>query len=123
MVYSIGDAADDIYQSHHLTVTFGEKKFDNHFMKKKNVIYERAKFNMRRQEEAEPVDAFITALYNLASKCDYGTLNDELIRDRIVVGIRNQSLSKKMHLDETLTLEKVARMARESKAVRKRNLS
>ena len=71
------------------------------------------------QEEAEPVDAFITALYNLASKCDYGTLNDELIRDRIVVGIRNQSLSEKMQLDETLTLEKAARMARESKAVKK----
>ena len=86
-------------------------------MKKKNVIYERAKFNMRRQEEGEPVDAFIAALYNLASKCDCGTLNDEFIRDRIVVGIRNQSLSKKMQLDETLTLEKAARMARESKAV------
>ena len=39
------------------------------------------------------MDAFITALYNLASKCDYGRLNDELIRDRIVVGIRNQSNS------------------------------
>ena len=70
---------------------------------------------MRRQE-GEPVDAFITALYNLASKCDYGTLNDELIRDRIVVGIRNQSLSEKMQLDKTL---KAARVARESKAVRK----
>ena len=74
---------------------------------------------MRRQEESEPVDAFITALYNLASKYDYGTLNDELIRDKIVVGLRNQSLSKKMQLDKTLTLEKAARMARESEAVRK----
>ena len=65
------------------------------------------------------MDVFITALYNLASKCDYGTLNDELIRDRIVVGIRNQSLSEKMQLDKTLTQEKAARMARESEAVRK----
>ena len=102
LIYSMGDAADDIYQSFRLTderersYEVVKKKFDDYFMKKKNVIYERAKFNMRRQEEAEPVDAFITALYNLASKCDYGTLNDELIRDRIVVGIRNQSLSEKM---------------------------
>ena len=121
----MGDAADDIYQSFRLTderersYEVVKKKFDDYFMKKKNVIYERAKFNMRRQEEAEPVDAFITALYNLASKCDYGTLNDELIRDRIVVGIRNQSLSEKMQLNETLTLEKAARMARESEAVKK----
>ena len=96
----MGDTADDIYHSFHLTdegeYKVTKKKFDDYFMKKKNVIYERAKFNMRRQEEGEPVDVFITALYNLASKCDYGTLNDELIRDRIVVGIRNQSLSEKM---------------------------
>ena len=74
---------------------------------------------MRRKEESEPVNAFITVLYILASKCDYGTLNDELIRDRIVVRIRNQFLSEKMQLDKTLTLEKAARIARESKALRK----
>lgn len=125
LIYSMGDAADDIYQSFRLSEEEArnykvvKKKFDDCFMKKKNVIYERAKFNMKRQEEGEPVDAFITALYNVASKCDYGTLNDELIRDRIVVGIRNQSLYEKMQLDETLTLEKAARMARESEAVRK----
>ena len=90
-----------------------KKKFDDNFMKKKNVIYEKAKFNMRRQE-GEPVDAFITALFNLALKCDYGKLNDEMIRYRIVVEIRNQSLSEKMELDKTLTLKKAARMAREA---------
>ena len=56
-----------------------------------------------------PVDTFITALYNLASKCDYGTLSNELIKDRIVVGIRNQSLSEKMQFDKALRLEKAAR--------------
>ena len=50
----MGDAADDIYQSFHLTdegersYEVVKKKFDEHFMKKKNVIYERVKFNMRR---------------------------------------------------------------------------
>ena len=116
---------NDIYQSFRLTdegecsYELVKKKFDDTFMKKKNVICERANFNMRQQEEGEPEDALITALYNLASKCDYRTLNDELIRDRIVVGIRNQSLSEKMQLDETLTLEKATRIARESEAVRK----
>ena len=53
LIYSMKDGADDIYQSFHLTVE-GEcsyevvkKKFDDHFMKKKKVIYERAKFNIR----------------------------------------------------------------------------
>ena len=36
-----------------------------------------------------------------------------------MVRTRNQSLSEKMELDETLTLEKAARIARESEALRR----
>ena len=75
---------------------------------------------MRKQEDGESVDSFVTALYSLASKCDYGTLHDEMIRDRIVVGISNQALSEKMQLDENLTLDKAAKLARESEAVKKK---
>ena len=83
----MGDAAKDIYQSFCLTEKQArsydvvKKKFDDYFVKKKNVIYERTKFNMRQQKDGEPVDAFITALYNLALKCEYGTLNNDLITD------------------------------------------
>ena len=52
-------------------------------MKKK--LYKTAKFNMRQHEEGELVDAFITVSYKLASKCNYGTLDDELIKERIEV--------------------------------------
>lgn len=54
-------------------------------MKRRNPIFERAKFNQRRQEEGEPVDSFITALHCLAEHCGYGELHDEMIRDRLVV--------------------------------------
>ena len=74
-------------------------KFDSHFVQRRNVIFERARFNRRRQEEGEPVESFITALYSLAEHCGYGNLHDEMIRDRIVVGIRNNSLSEKLQLD------------------------
>ena len=40
----------------------------------------------------EPVEQFITSLYNLAADCKFGELKDKLIRDRIVVGIRDASL-------------------------------
>ena len=59
---------------------------------------------MRKQEEGEPVDAFITALYALAEHCSFGMLHDELIRDRIVVGIRNSALSEKLQLSPNLRL-------------------
>lgn len=37
-----------------------KEKFDSDFVRKHNVIYERAKFNM---EEGEPAEAFVTDLY------------------------------------------------------------
>ena len=54
-------------------------KFEGRFIIKRNVIFERAKFNMRVQREVEPVNNFLTDLYSLAEHCNFGTLHDELI--------------------------------------------
>ena len=43
------------------------------------------------------VDSFITALHTLAEHCDHKALREEMIRDRIVVGISNTSLSEKLY--------------------------
>ena len=83
-------------------------KFEDHFIKKR---YERAKFNSRKQEEGEPVDSFITDLHALAERCKYQDLHDEMIRDRIMVGLRDASLSEKLQLDSKLTLEKAVMKA------------
>ena len=62
---------------------------------KRNIIPEQAKFNSRSQRAGESVDSFITDLYGLARYCNFGTLNEELIRDRIDVGFQNPELSEK----------------------------
>jgi hypothetical protein len=49
-------------------------KFENHFIAKRNVIFERAKFNVRIQDENEPVVSFITDLHCLAKYCEFGIL-------------------------------------------------
>ena len=54
---------------------------------RKNVIFERAKFNRRYQLAGETADQFIASLYSLAENCNYAALKDEMIRDRLVVGI------------------------------------
>ena len=70
-----------------------------------NTICERVKFNRRKQEVNETVDEFITDLYRLAEHCNFGALHDELVRDRIVVGIRDSKLSEKLQMESELTLE------------------
>ena len=58
-------------------------------------------------------------MYGLAEHCGFGQLHDELIRDRIVVGIRDVALSEKMQMDSKLDLQKAVNSARQSKAVKK----
>ena len=88
-------------------------------MVRRNVIFEWAKFNQRRQEEGETVDTFITALHTLAEYCNFGTLTDEMIRDRIVVGLLDAKLSEKRQLDPEVTLPKAINQARQSEVVKK----
>jgi len=124
LIYCMGDEADDILRS--FTLSEDDKKkyspvksqFDAHFIPTRNTIYERARFNSRKQQEGEPVDAFITALYTLAEHCEYGALCDEMIRDRIVVGIRNAQLSEKLQLDRKLTLATAITQVRQSETVK-----
>ena len=40
-------------------------------LKKRYVIYERARFNQRKQQEGETVDSFVTSLYTLPDSCSY----------------------------------------------------
>lgn len=119
LIYAMGDEADDILSTFGLTTEEKKKydtvveKYQNHFIKRRNPIFERAKFNQRKQEEGESVDSFVTALYGLAKHCDYGALHDQMIRDRLVVGLRDAALSEKLQMDETLSLEKAMASARQ----------
>ena len=125
LIYSMGPEADEIFASFDLSEENRKKyakvkeKFDNHFIVRRNVIFERAKFNKRKQEEGETVDSFVTSLYTLSEHCGYNDLREEMIRDRIVVGIKDSNLSLKMQLDPELTLKKATDMARQSESVKK----
>ncbi|KAK0150368.1 hypothetical protein N1851_008526 [Merluccius polli] len=93
--------------------------FTAHCVSKRNVIYERACFNRWNQEPGECVDSFITAVHTLAEHCEFGALREQLIRDRIVVGIRDAKLSENLQLDADLTLENAIRRVKQNAAVKR----
>ena len=53
--------------------------------------------------------------------CNYGNLKDELLRDRLVVGIRDQELSKELQFDPDLALKKTKKTIRPKKAVKEQH--
>ena len=50
--------------------------------------------------------------------CNYGQLTDEMIRDRIMEGIRDGAIVEKLQVDPELTLEKAIQITRQSKMVK-----
>ena len=65
------------------------------------------------------MDDFITDLHCLARYCNYENLHEEMICDRIVVGISDNKLSQKMQLEPDLTLKKATDLARQCESVKK----
>ncbi len=62
-----------------------------YFIPQRNVLYERFVFNTAKQKPGEPIDVFSMRLRRLAESCEFGQLQDELIRDRIVIGTTDET--------------------------------
>ncbi|XP_077864282.1 uncharacterized protein LOC144349635 [Saccoglossus kowalevskii] len=121
LLYAMGDCADDILTTLRIdeeTSTYEDvkKALNDYFQVRRNIIVERARFNKRVQTHGEPIDVFIQDLYRLAEDCDYGVLKDDLIRDRIVVGVLDDSLSDHLQMKSTLTLAIAVQTCRQAEA-------
>lgn len=69
----------------------------------------------------EPLEKFIVDLKILASTCNFGTLWDLLVRDRIICGIRNSKLREDLLKVADLDLDKCINACRASKLLKERN--
>ena len=90
------------------------EKMKQYCIGESNETCERYVFNRRDQEPNESVDAYVTALRKLAKTCNYGSLTDSLIRDRMVVGINDNSAHKKLLQTSKLTLGQCIDICRSS---------
>ena len=64
----------------------------NHQNPKPYVIMERFKFNKRDRGPSETVAQYIAALRRLSEHCNYGTVLEDMLRDRLVCGIRGDRI-------------------------------
>ena len=112
LLYCLGEEAEEVLDTTRISEDDRKKyqkvvgEFDKYFKVRKNVIYECAQFNQRNQLSDEPADRFITEVHKLAENCKFGSMKEELIRDRLVVGIRDLSLSEHLQLEPDLILDK-----------------
>lgn len=106
--------------THSLTLTEDQQKdpaailgaLGDYFKPAKNVIYERYMFGCYKQETDEPIDCFLTRLKERASSCEYRALKDELIRDRLVLGVASEGTRRRLLRERELTLQTATEICR-----------
>ncbi|KAK3766160.1 hypothetical protein RRG08_005207 [Elysia crispata] len=124
-LYIIGRKGREIYNTWTIEETDQDKievlfnKFDTFCKPKHNVTSERYKFNTSIQQEHETLDEFVTELTRLAKQCKFENLEEDMIRDRIVVGVRRPEVKDRLLREADLTLEKAMSICRADEESRK----
>ncbi|XP_075534768.1 uncharacterized protein LOC142570254 [Dermacentor variabilis] len=85
----------------------------NHYAPKRSVVTERYHFYKRKQEPDESLKQFIVELKRLAATCSFGSFLEEALRDRLIAGIRTDSIQCRLLAlsDDEVTWERVCKIA------------
>ena len=109
--------SSDIFKSK-LEVDSGrESKRQHQFSRFEKVFQtnERFLFNSASQNSEEGIDEFLNRLRKMPSPCKYDALPEEMIRDRIVIGIQDKSTKLPLHKDQGQTNEQVNAVSSQAK--------
>lgn len=129
----IGQAAQELYFNTLLTCETGDdakastlksqpdanpklddviKAFEEYFAPKSNEVINTFHFNKRSQEDGESFDSFYTQIRKIAANCNFDTQLNRMLRDRIIVGIRDHRTQQKLLEVKELTLDRAVDICR-----------
>ncbi|XP_049325965.1 uncharacterized protein LOC125785828 [Astyanax mexicanus] len=96
----------------------GEKTYDElvellkeHYNPKPSEIVQRFKFNSRNRKPKESVSEYVAVLRELAQHCNYGDKLTEMLRDRLVCGIEDDRMQRRLLAEAELTYDKALKLA------------
>ncbi|XP_063370221.1 uncharacterized protein LOC134658469 [Cydia amplana] len=116
LLHVIGEQCREVYEQFTDKITTIKgllENFDKYFLPTKNLTIERHKFFSRGQQEGESVEQYTFELNKLAMTCEFKDLKDDLIRDRLICGLREDAMRERLLREsETLTLKKAVDMCR-----------
>ena len=75
------------------------------------VIAERYRFYKRSQEATESIADYVAVLKKLSEHCEFGEQYKDALRDRLVMGLRNESVVKRLLTEANLTFDKAQAIA------------
>ncbi|KAL5481508.1 hypothetical protein EMCRGX_G021682 [Ephydatia muelleri] len=101
--------------------TFEEivKLVRDHLTPPSSCIVRRFYFNSRFQKETETVGQFVAELRRLSEYCEFGGSLDEMLRDRLVCGLRDVRVQRRLFAEPKLTFTKAFELAQAAELAEK----
>ena len=94
------------------------RKFAEYCQPRKNVPFERYKFNKRTQESGESYEQYKTTLRKLSEACEFDTITpNEILRDRLIFGIHDTKVRERLLRETNLTLIKTDEICRAAESM------
>ncbi|CAL9701112.1 unnamed protein product [Knipowitschia caucasica] len=93
--------------------TFDElvKVMKEHLSPKPLLIAERFRFHKRNQHEGESIVSYVAELKRLTEHCEFAQGLDDALRDRLVCGILNEAIQKRLLTEDKLTYKRAVEIA------------
>jgi hypothetical protein len=93
--------------------TFAElcQVLETHLAPKPIVIAERFRFHKRNQRAGESISEYCIAIQKLSEHCDFGTTLNNSLRDRLVCGLANEHIQRKLLVEADLTYDRAKAIA------------
>ena len=82
-----------------------------HFSPQPLIIAEHFRFHERNQEEGESMNMFVATMKRLAEHCEFKESLSEVIRDRLVCGLRSEAIQKRLLTEKALTLDRAVEIS------------
>ena len=96
----------------------GDKSFkelkdliQKHHHPKPSEIVQRLKFNSRVRNSGESVATFVSELRRLTADCNYGATLKDMLRDRLVCGINDDRIQRRLLSETDLDFDKALKIA------------
>ncbi|XP_055307026.1 uncharacterized protein LOC129571275 [Sitodiplosis mosellana] len=121
---AVGPDAVEIYDTFDLTAiqraqyTAVTEAFATFCAAHKNTVYERYNFYQRNQKEGESFDSFLMDIKILVKSCEFNAATNEMLRDRIVMGVSDKKLQTKLLETAHLTYDGAVDKCRASEATK-----
>lgn len=118
LLNAVGPDALEVFNSFNLTeqqkASYADvvKSFDDFCKPKRNELYESFVFHGRNQAQNEPFDAYLMELKKLVRTCGFGDAESRMLRDRLVCGVADKNLQKRLLETDNLDDKKAIDMAR-----------